>query len=141
MSKENKKTYKIGDEFFIHGKALYCFTTKRNTKGEYASGKYEVGVTDINSDYNVEAFITDTVIKDKDGNEKQIERIKIANSKFPFAMFNDNAERFEEPVFIPNETDITLFVKVEHSDKFNTDYLICKAIKVNEPIKEFNPFK
>ena len=139
--KENKKQYNVGDEFFISGKAMYCFTTRPNTKGNLPSNKYEVCVTNMESDYNIEPFITDTVIKDKDGNETQVERIKIANSKFPFPMFDVNNNRLAEPIIIPNETPITLFVKVKHTDQFNKDYLVCRAIKLNEVVKEFNPFR
>lgn len=136
-----KKAYAIGDEFFITGKALYCFTTKPNNKGTMPSNKYEVCVTDFKSDYNTEAFVTDTVITDKDGNEKQIERIKIANSKYPFPVFDVNNKRYDEAPFIPNGTPIELYVQVKHTDKFDKDYLICKAIKTLEVIEEFNPFK
>lgn len=138
--KENKKVWNVGDRFYITGKALYCFTNRPNRKGKMPTNNYEVGVTEFNSDYNVDEFVSDTVIRDKDGNEKQIERIKIANSKFPIPMFDMNAVRLAEPIAVPNETDITLFVEVKHSNQFNKDFLVCKAIKLNEEVKEFNPF-
>ena len=138
--KENKKICNVGDKFFITGKALYCFTNKPNKKGRMPSHNYEVGIKNPESDYNIDSFVKDTVIKDKEGNEQQVERIKIANSKYPIPMFDMNNDRLPEPKAVPNDTDITIYVEVKHSNEFNQDYLVCKAIKLNEEVKEFNPF-
>ena len=138
----------------IKGLSMYSLTTKPATKGEYPSNCYEVGLTDIDivqtkndeekdwlADY-IAAHSKDVDIKDKNGNTIGTQALfKIKNSRFEIPMFDMNANRLPKAVALSNGTPITLELAKQHSDKFNTDYLIVRAIQVNEPIKEYNPFK
>ena len=138
----------------IKGFSMYSSTTKPVTKGEYPSNCYEVGLTDIEivqtkndteKDWLVD-YIADHSkeidIKDEDGNTIGTQSMfKIKNSRFEIPMFDMNANKLTKAVALSNGTPITLDLAKQHSDKYNTDYLVVKAIQVNEPIKEFNPFK
>lgn len=136
----------------IKGKSLYSSTVRPATKGEYPSNCYEVCITDIEivkATNEEEKFLTeylnehlkDVEIKDKDGNViEKVKALKIANSRYEIPMFDQNANRLPKAVPISNGVEITLELQKNHSDKFKTDYLVVKAIQVNEPIKEFNPF-
>lgn len=138
----------------IRGLSMYSSTTKPATKGEYPSNCYEVGIIDIDfvsvKDATEKDWLIDYIndhsreidIKDKDG--KIIDTVlmfKIKNSRFEIPMFDMNANKLPKAVALPNGTPITLDLAKQHSDKYNTDYLVVKAIQVNEPIKEYNPFK
>ena len=138
----------------IKGFSMYSSTTKPVTKGEYPSNCYEVGLTDIEivqtkndteKDWLVD-YIADHSkeidIKDEDGNTIGTQSMfKIKNSRFEIPMFDMNANKLTKAVALSNGTPITLDLAKQHSDKYNTDYLVVKAIQVNEPINEFNPFK
>jgi hypothetical protein len=134
------KELKVNDEFFIDGKAFYCKTNKPNTKGRYPSNCYEAGVFNPSSEYDISQFVKDAVYTDKEGNETQGEQVSIKNSKYPIPIFDMNNERYQDNISIPNGTDITMFCKVCYSEGFNTEYLVVRAIKINEELKEFNPF-
>ena len=138
----------------IKGFSMYSLTTKPATKGEYPSNCYEVGLTDIDivqtkndeekdwlEDY-IADHSKDVDIKDENGNTIGTRAMfKIKNSRFEIPMFDMNANRLPKAVALSNGTPITLELAKQHSDKFNTEYLVVKAIQVNEPIKEYNPFK
>lgn len=138
----------------IKGLSMYSLTTKPATKGEYPSNCYEVGLTDIDiiqtkndeekdwlADY-IANHSKDVDIKDENGNTIGTQAMfKIKNSRFEIPMFDMNASRLPKAVALSNGTPITLELAKQHSDKFNTEYLVVKAIQVNEPIKEYNPFK
>ena len=138
----------------IKGLSMYSLTTKPATKGEYPSNCYEVGVTDIDiiqtkndeekdwlADY-IADHSKDVDIKDENGNTIGTQAMfKIKNSRFEIPMFDMTANRLPKAVALSNGTPITLELAKQHSDKFNTEYLVVKAIQVNEPIKEYNPFK
>ena len=138
----------------IKGFSMYSSTTKPVTKGEYPSNCYEVGLTDIEivqtkndteKDWLVDYIVDhskDVDIKDENGNTIGTQAMfKIKNSRFEIPMFDMNANKLTKAVALSNGTPITLDLAKQHSDKYNTDYLVVKAIQVNEPIKEFNPFK
>ena len=138
----------------IKGLSMYSSTAKPATKGEYPSYRYEVGLTDVDIvktkndtekdwlvDY-IKEHSQEIDIKDKDGNTIGTQSMfKIKNSRFEIPMFDMNANRLSKAVALPNGTPITLDLAKQHSDKYNKDYLVVKAIQVNEPIKEYNPFK
>lgn len=138
----------------IKGLSMYSSTAKPATKGEYSSNCYEVGLTDIDivqtkndtekdwlSDY-IANHSREIDIKDEDGNTIGTRSMfKIKNSRYEIPMFDMNGDRLPKAVALSNGTAITLELAKQHSDKYNTDYLVVKAIQVNEPIKEFNPFK
>lgn len=138
----------------IKGLSMYSSTTKLATKGEYPSNCYEVGLTDIDivqtkndeeaiwlADY-IADHSKEVDIKDEDGNTIGTQSMfKIKNSRFEIPMFDMNANKLPKAVALSNGTPITLDIAKQHSNKYNTDYLVVKAIQVNEPIKEFNPFK
>ena len=121
---------------YINGESYYSMTTKRNTKGKFPSNCFEVGVTAIDyTDDNNE--LLQKYVKDaRDGTEF----LAIKNAKFEIPMFDMNNNRLPNAVAIPNGTNITLYVEEHHNDNYDTDYLVCKAIRVNEEVKEFNPF-
>ena len=138
----------------IKGFSMYSSTTKPVTKGEYPSNCYEVGLTDIEivqtkndteKDWLVDYIVDhskDVDIKDENGNTIGTQAMfKIKNSRFEIPMFDMNANKLTKAVALSNGTPITLDLAKQHSDKYNTDYLVVKAIQVNEPINEFNPFK
>ena len=138
----------------IKGLSMYSLTTKPATKGEHPSNCYEVGVTDIDivqtkndeeKDWLVDYIADhskDVDIKDENNNTIGTQAMfKIKNSRFEIPMFDMNANRLPKAVALSNGTPITLELAKLHSDKFNTEYLVVKAIQVNEPIKEYNPSK
>lgn len=138
----------------IKGLSMFSSTTKPATKGEYPSNCYEVGLTDIDiiqtknneekdwlADY-IADHSKDVDLKDENGNTIGTQAMfKIKNSRFEIPMFDMNANKLPKAVALSNGTPITLDLAKQHSDKYNTDYLVVKAIQVNEPIKEYNPFK
>ncbi len=130
----------------IKGLSMFSNTTHKNTKGKYPTNAYGVGLTDIEitggKDDEIN-FVTKLYKKRTvkiDGEEKVIPILKIQNSKFKIPMFDMSNERLEQAVPIKNGTPITIDVSVRHSDTYNTDFLVVNAIRIDEPIKEFNPF-
>ena len=103
----------------ITGNSLFTCLTRKNTKGKMPSNAYEVGV-EIDNDFRI---------------------FKISNARFPIPLFDENAVPMERAVPIPNGTSITLELEKKFSDEFNKDYLVVKAVKLNEHIEEYNPFK
>ena len=132
-NKENKG-------FYITGKSFYSMTTRKETSGRYPSNAYNVGVTDIEIDDDnheiVEKYLKTT--KDSKGNE--VENISIKNAKYQIPMFDMNNAKMADVVAIPNGTSITLYVEEKYNMDFDKNYLVCKAIRVNEEVKPFNPF-
>lgn len=138
----------------IKGLSMYSSTTRPATKGDYPSNCYEVGLTDIDIvsakndkekdwllDY-IADHSKDVDIKDENGNTIGTQAMfKIKNSRFEIPMFDMNAVKLPRAVPLSNGTPITLELAKRHSAEYNKDYLVVKAIQVNEPIKEFNPFK
>lgn len=121
---------------YINGKSYYSMTTKRNTKGKFPSNCFEVGVTNIDYTDDNNELLQKYVKTARD----ETEFLAIKNAKFEIPMFDMNNNRLPNAVAIPNGTDITLYVEEQHNDNYDTDYLVCKAIRVNEEVKEFNPF-
>lgn len=140
----------------ITGNSLFTCLTRKNTKGKMPSNAYEVGVEiddnflisktandkeqDWLSDY-IGDHTKDIKYKGKDGKEVDKSILKISNARFPIPLFDENAAPMEHAVPIPNGTSITLELERKFSDEFNKDYLVVKAVKLNEHIEEFNPFK
>lgn len=128
----------------IRGKSFYTRTTKPIKKGKYNVGKYSVGVRDFeiisnnDSNFDITPFIKESV--DKDTGET-FDTITIQNSEYPVKMYDEKANKMEENVNVPKDHDITISVFKRHSDEFDTDYLVCNALMINEPIEEYNPFK
>lgn len=131
----------------IKGLSMFSNTTRKNTKGKYPTNAYGVGLTDIEiiAGTDIEADLVYDLYKERtvkiDNEEKTISILKIQNSKFKIPMFDMNNERLEQVVPIKNGTPITIDVSVRHSETYNTDYLVVNAIRIDEPIKEFNPFE
>ena len=124
----------------IKGKAYYCFTTKKNSKGKYPSHCYEIGILDPTSTDDIDKFVkTRTTIVD--GAEIIEHYIKIANSKYEFPMFDMDANRLSSSVAIPNGTEITIEADIKTNKEYNREYLVVKAVQINEHIQEYNPFK
>ena len=130
----------------IKGLSMFSNTTHKNTKGKYPTNAYGVGLTDIEiiDGKDTETYIVDRLYKERtvkiDNEEKNIPILKIQNSKFEIPMFDMNNEQLEQAVPIKNGTPITIDVSVRHSNTYNVDYLVVNAIRVDEPIKKFNPF-
>lgn len=140
----------------ITGNSLFTCLTRKNTKGKIPSNAYEVGV-EIDNDFSIsktandkeQHWLTDYIgnrtkdikYKGKDGKEVDKSIFKISNARFPIPLFDENAVPMEHAVPIPNGTSITLELEKKFSDEFNKDYLVVKAVKLNEPIEEYNPFK
>ena len=127
----------------IRGKSYYTRTTKPITKGKYNVGKYSVGVRDFkvvseDNNFDITPFIREAT--DKETGEV-IEVISIQNAEFPPKMFDVDNVKMEENVSVPKDHDITISVVLRHSDEFDVDYLVCNGLKINEPIKEYNPFE
>ena len=116
---------------YVKGKSYYSFTTKTNESGKYPSHRYEVNLTDAVPELPEYGEIVNEFIKDG--------KLKIANSKYPIPMFDMTNVKLDQPVGLSNGTELLIFV--ERNTGENGDYLICKAIKVCEPIEDFNPFK
>lgn len=125
---------------YITGESYYSMTTKKNTKGKYASNCYEVGVKNPEIDDDNSAILEEYSKSRTDDDGNGYDYLHIKNSKFEIPMFDMNNKRMPEAVAIPNGTNITMFVQEEYNANFDTNYLVCKAIRVNEEIKEFNPF-
>lgn len=125
---------------YISGKSYFSMTTRKDTKGKYPSNSYVVGITDVLIDDNnheiIEKYLKQT--KDKDGN--MVEHITIKNSLYQIPMFDKDNKRITDCVPIPNGTDITIYVEERYNSVYDTDFLVCKAIRVNEDIKPYNPF-
>lgn len=140
----------------ITGNSLFTCLTRKNTKGKMSSNAYEVGV-EIDNDFSIlktandkeQHWLTDYIgdhtkdikYKGKDGKEVDKRIFKISNARFPIPLFDENAVPMERAVPIPNGTSITLELEKKFSDEFNKDYLVVKAVKLNEHIEEYNPFK
>lgn len=125
---------------YISGKSYYSMTTKKDTKGKYPSNAYVVGLTDVLIDDDNREIIEKYIKTTTDKNGNKIEHLTIKNSQYQIPMFNKDNQRMQDVVALPNDTDITIFVEERYNANFDTDFLVCKAIKVNDDIKEFNPF-
>lgn len=139
----------------ITGNSLFTCLTRKNTKGKMPSNAYEVGV-EIDDDFSIsktandkeQDWLTDYInehtkdikYKGKDGKEVDKSIFKISNARFPIPLFDENAVPMERAVPIPNGTSITLELEKKFSDEFNKDYLVVKAVKLNQHIEEYNPF-
>ena len=128
--------------YFITGNAHFCYTTKVNTNGKFPSLCYEVGINNNETEFVFDGDESHQVISKyiKRDKSDKFDYLKIANSKFGFNMFDLNKQRIE-PIAIPNGTRIKLAVTEKHSEKYNSDYLVCVGIQILEPIPENNPFK
>lgn len=135
----------------IKGKSIFSSTTKKVTKGKYPSGKYEVGIYDVSvvngADDEISNFNSiyqdrvQTIEVDLDGQTVEIQSLKIKNSEYEFPMFDKHNNRLSSSVPLKNGTNITLDISIKHSDTYNKDYIVVNAIRVDEDIVEFNPFK
>lgn len=139
----------------ITGNSLFTCLTRKNTKGKMPSNAYEVGV-EIDKDFVISksangdekkwlaGYIAehtkDIKYKGKDGKEVDKQIFKISNARFPIPLFDENAVPMERAVPIPNGISITLELERKFSDEFNKDYLVVKAVKLNQHIEEYNPF-
>lgn len=139
----------------ITGNSLFTCLTRKNTKGKMPSNAYEVGV-EIDKDFEITksangdekewlaGYIAehtkDIKYKGKDGKEVDKSIFKISNARFTIPLFDENAVPMERAVPIPNGTSITLELEKKFSDEFNKDYLVVKAVKLNQHIEEYNPF-
>ena len=140
----------------ITGKSLFTCLTRKNTKGKMPSNAYEVGI-EIDKDSSITKTANDDETKwlnnyivehtksikykGKDGKEVDKAIFKISNARFPIPLFDENAVPMERAVPIPNGTSITLDLEKKYSEEFAKDYLVVKAVKLNQHIEEFNPFK
>lgn len=130
----------------IKGLSMFSNTTRKNTKGNYPTNAYGVGLTDIEiiKGTDTETDLVHDMYKERtvkiDGEEKEMPILKIQNSKFKIPMFDMNNEQLEQAVPIKNGTPITIDVSVRHSETYNTDFFVVNAIRIDEPIKKFNPF-
>lgn len=138
----------------ITGNSLFTCLTRKNTKSKMPSNAYEVGVeidkdfeiTSANNDEKewlaeyISTHTKDINYKGKDGKEVVKRIFKIANARFPIPLFDENAVPMDRPVPIPNGTSITLEIEKKFSDEFTKEYLVVKAVKLNEHIEEYNPF-
>ena len=140
----------------ITGNSLFTCLTRKNTKGKMPSNAYEVGV-EIDENFSIsktandkeEDWLADYIsdhtkvikYKGKDGKEVDKSIFKISNAIFPIPLFDEYAVPMERAIPIPNGISITLELDKKFSKEFSKDYLVVKAVKLNEHIEEYNPFK
>lgn len=144
MAKKTDNTSELlMNNVMISGEAFYCFTTKVNRTGKFPSNCYEIGIANpvCDSGDDISAYIKTAKVKDDKGKEFEVPYIKIANSKYQFAMFDKFAEKLEKPVSLSNGTAIRVNCNEKYNKQFDTNYLVVSAVQVLDDITEFNPFK
>lgn len=122
------------NNIIIEGKSFYSCTKHPATKGKYPSNKYELGISDFDIkslDNQLEPYV-----KDDDG----VNYIKVANTKYPFRMYDKDMNEYNEPVSIPNGTSIRVAFSIKWSEKWNKEYLSVEGIQVLDELVKYNPF-
>lgn len=126
----------------IRGKSYYSRTKSPIKDGKYNVGNYTVGVKDFEvikgeEEFDITPFVKE--VTDKETGEV-IKTISVQNSKFPPKMYDMNKNKLEENISVPKDTDITISVLKRHNKSFNTDYIVCNGVMLNEVVEEYNPF-
>lgn len=145
----------LGIAFLISGQSYYSSLAQPNTKGNYASNCYEVGIANpklriskktsdeiadvIKEKFETEFLKTTNTEMDKDG--ECIIYTKIKNSKYPIPVFEENGKTKIDLPRIANGTEITAKCKLNYSEKFDSFYLTVVAVKLEQEYKVFNPFE
>lgn len=126
----------------IRGKSFYTRTRTPLKDGKYNVGNYTVGVKDFEIVKGEEEFDITPFVKSVTDKETGVtfDTLSIQNSKYPPKMYDKDKIKLEENITVPKDTDITISVVKRHNKNFNTDYLICNGIMLNEDVEEYNPF-
>jgi hypothetical protein len=138
----------VNKELIAKGKNFYSMLNKPNTKGNYPSNCYEVGISEVEFSFpksysedlvkNIFTEIIDDMIKE---DEKTGEKfIKIKNSKFKIPVLANDGKTIIESPRISNGTNIIAKLTVKYSDTFNKYYLVVNGVKILDEYKEHNPF-
>lgn len=126
----------------IRGKSFYTRTRTPIKEGKYNVGNYTVGVRDFEvikgeDEFDITPFIKEATLKETG---EVVNTITIQNSKYPPKMYDLNKVKLEDNITVPKDTDITISVIKRHNKAFDTDYLVCNGIMLNEVVEEYNPF-
>lgn len=134
-------------EFIIKGESYYSSLAQPNNKGQFASHCYEVGVKNpvvvlskntTKKDGEAITKLVESLIKTNEDTEEKY--IKVKNSRYPIATYENNGNKIELPR-ISNGIKFIVKCKTAHSEQYNTDYLTVKAVKLIDDYKPFNPFE
>lgn len=134
-------------EFIIKGESYYSSLAQPNNKGQFASHCYEVGIKNpvVVLSKNTKKADAESITKlfeslVKVNDETKDKFIKIKNSRYPIATFENNGNKIELPR-ISNGIKFFAKCKTAHSEQYNTDYITVMAVKLIDDYKPFNPFE